>query len=155
MEGASSSPSPILSPKRRLDESAPSPSGLLSPELESPELPPEGATGEEDNDAADEGMDPDLLTAQVESHVIAKENPLHGATDLGKADGRLWAGFVCRFFDFLDAFSHLYVRSCPSVSVYDKQRYESKLTLWLCSNPLRDASIFPIGLVRKSLMRGG
>ena len=83
IERVVTSPSSLASPKKRMDETAPSPSSLLSPELDSPEIPPEGAGGEEDIDAADESMDPDVLTAQVESHVIAKENPLHG-TDPGK-----------------------------------------------------------------------
>ena len=55
--------------------------------MDSPEIPPEGAGGEEDAGEsaadADENVDPDVLTAQVESHVIAKENPLHGS-DLGE-----------------------------------------------------------------------
>ena len=78
-----------------MDDCAPSPSsvGLLSPESDSAEIPPEGIGGEEDADAeadvADESMDPEVLAAQVESHVVAKENPLHGS-DPGDTSQDKW-----------------------------------------------------------------
>ena len=98
IERVVTSPSSLASPKKRSDDSVPSPSsGLLSPELDSPEIPPEGAGGEEDADAADESMDPEVLTAQVESHVIAKENPLYG-TDPGERLSPVADCLPCAFF---------------------------------------------------------
>jgi hypothetical protein len=78
----------VTSSKKRPEEgtSSDSPGQLLtSPDLESmPDIPPEGMAGEEgDLEGGDESMDPDVLTAQVESHIISKENPLHG-TDPGE-----------------------------------------------------------------------